>query len=135
MKRTYSELIRIDSFYDRFEYLNLRGSVGIETFGSRRYVNQSFYFSKEWRDFRKRIIVRDNGCDMGHPDFEIAGRIYIHHIVPITIDDIVNHSSSLLDEDNVVCVSQITHEAIHYGDESLLPSELIERKPGDTNLW
>lgn len=134
--RSYAYLLRLPSFEDRFEYLNLAGLVGSETFGGYRYLNQSFYTSREWRLFRDKIIVRDDGCDLAIPDRKIHGRIIIHHINPLTIEQIKCGGKELLDPDNVVCVSQITHKAIHYGDKRLLyPSEVITRKPNDTCPW
>lgn len=133
--KTYNDMLSFSTFLERFEYLRLYGSVGKETFGFDRYLNQSFYRSKEWRTFRRDIIVRDNGCDLGIDDREIRDRIIIHHINPITVDDVINRSEKLLDPNNVVCVSSITHEAIHYGDSSLLFLEPIERKLNDTCPW
>lgn len=133
--RTYSELIAIDSFEERFEYLQLNGSVGCDTFGSLRYLNQALYSSYEWRKFRDRVILRDNGCNMAHPDHMIGGRIIIHHLNPLTPEEIENRSSSIFSMENVVCVSPILHEAIHYGDKQLLPKDPIERRPYDTCLW
>lgn len=135
MKRTYSELIRLDNFYDRFDYLRLNGQVGSESFGFDRYLNQKFYTSKEWRKFRRDIIIRDDGCDLADPDFKILDKIIIHHMNPIDPSDILHRKlSSLLNPETVICVSPNTHEAIHYGDQSLLP-KLVERFPGDTKLW
>lgn len=135
MKRTYSELVRLDNFYDRFEYLRLNGQVGSESFGFDRYLNQKFYTSKEWRKFRREIIIRDDGCDLADPDFRILDKIIIHHMNPIDPSDIFDRNLSiLLNPENVICVSSNTHEAIHYGDQSLLP-KLVERIPGDTKLW
>jgi hypothetical protein len=135
MRKTYSELITFDNFQDRFEYLRLRGYVGEETFGHDRYVNQALYSSPEWRQFRRRIIIRDNGCDLGILGHEIFDRILIHHLNPITLDDIVNRSYYIFDLDNVICVSHDTHNAIHYGDEQYLSTVPIERRPGDTCPW
>ena len=134
--RSYSELIRIPSFKDRFEYLKLNGSVGATTFSSHRYLNQQFYRSSKWIRFRNEVIIRDLGCDLAHPDFEIPkyAKLTIHHINPITIYDILNESSNLLDFENVVCTTYATHKAIHYGDESLL-GLLNERKPNDMCPW
>lgn len=134
--RTYSELIKIPSFKDRFEYLKLNGSVGETTFSSHRYLNQQFYRSDKWLRFRNQVIIRDAGCDLAHPDFEIPkyAKLIIHHINPITIDDVLNESKKLLDFENVVCTTFMTHQAIHYGDESLL-GLLNERKPNDTCPW
>lgn len=135
-RKRYSELIALPSFEERFEYLRLHGAVGIETFGWDRYLNQSLYQSTEWRRFRRDIIVRDNGCDLAHPDHTIFGnRIIIHHLNPITIEDIASHDPLIFDPDNVVCVSHITHEAIHYGDKDLLPKDPIIRRPNDTCPW
>ena len=134
-RKTYRELSELCSFLDRFEYLKLRGSVGKETFGSFRYLNQAFYQSLEWRSFRNSIIIRDNGCDLGVPGREIKGRLIIHHINPITDDEIYHASDSLMDPDNVICVSFVTHNAIHYGDTGLLYPDPIERRPYDTCPW
>lgn len=136
MLRTYSELIQIDDFYERFNYLRLNGVVGEETFGFDRYLNQEFYRSEEWKAIRREIIVRDDGFEMAHPDYEISGRVYIHHMNPVSQKDISNRSDLLLDPEYLVCVSFIVHQAIHYGDESLLPrDDIVERFPGDTKLW
>lgn len=134
--RTYSELITIPTFIERYEYLRLGDRIGVETFGYDRYLNQLFYSSKEWKNFRRDIIVRDAGNDLGIDGREIGGLITIHHIVPITVDDIVNRRLEiLLNPDNVICTSANTHKAIHYGDASLLVPELIERKLNDTCPW
>lgn len=136
MIRTYSELLTFDNFEDRFEYLKLSGSVGVETFGSRRYLNQSIYQGREWKLVRDKVILRDNGCDLAIPGYDIFDRIYIHHLNPLTIKDLEREDySKMFDLENLVCVSFYTHEAIHYGDSSLLPKIPIERKPGDTKLW
>lgn len=135
--RTYNELITIPDFMDRYEYLKLGGKVGKSTFGFDRYLNQKFYSSYEWKQFRRDMIIRDNGCDLGVNDglHEIGGRIILHHINPIDPKDIsLKHLEVLLNPDNVICVSHRTHEAIHYGDKELLRT-FAERKPGDTNLW
>lgn len=133
--RTYSELRRIDSFDERFRYLQLRGQVGEATFGFDRWINQEFYRSREWRRVRDHVIVRDNGCDMGVEDWEIHDGIYIHHMNPMTVADITSGDPSILDPEFLISVTHRTHNAIHYGDESLLPRPLVERKPGDTKLW
>lgn len=133
--RTYSELLHIHDFYDRYEYLRLRSTVGEDKFGWRRYLNQAFYSSSKWRKIRNKIIIRDNGCDLAHEDFEIYGRIYIHHLNPITIEDIENETELAIDPEFLVCVSFDTHNAIHYGDKKLLPQLPEERRPGDTRLW
>lgn len=133
--RTYSELRRIDAFEERYRYLALHGVVGDTTFGFDRYLNQAFYRSTQWRRMRDQIIVRDNGCDLGDPDHPIYGRVIIHHMNPITVNEVVNGEERILDPEFLICVSHKTHMAIHYGDESLLPQEFIERRPGDTTLW
>lgn len=135
MLKTYSELIQFSSFKDRFEYLKLNGSVGAETFGYDRYLNQALYRSYEWRKFRRDIIARDRGCDLGVDGFDIKSRLIVHHINPITLEQIENRDPMIFDPNNVVCVSHNTHEAIHYGDESLLPKDPITRFSGDTKLW
>ena len=139
MKRTtirnYRELSSIKSFEDRFEYLKLSGRIGEETFGFDRWLNQIFYNTKEWKRLRDEVIVRDMGCDLGHEDYPIAGRIIIHHMNPIYWDDIVERSELLLDPQYLICTSHNTHNAIHYGDRNLLPKGPIERRPGDTKLW
>lgn len=135
MIKSYSEAITISNYYDRFQYLNLHGIVGEETFGSLRFLNQELYKSKEWKEFRRKIILRDDGNDMAVKGFKIPGRAIIHHINPITINDIVNKNPKVFDLENVILVSHNTHEAIHYGNESLLPIEYKEREPGDTLLW
>lgn len=135
MIRTFSELKRLKTFEERFEYLKLSGSVGESTFGFDRYLNQALYRSKEWKDLRNEIIIRDNGCDLGIEGREINDRIIIHHMNPLTADDVINRSDFVYDPNYLICVSFITHDAIHYGDISLLPKLPIERKPGDTTLW
>lgn len=136
MIRTYSELSRMASFKERFEYLRLDGAVGTETFGFDRYVNQQFYRSQEWKRIRNEIIVRDNGCDLGIEGFEIHGRIYIHHMNPIMLKDIVHQTEFLLNPEYLICTTHQTHNAIHYGDESLLSTlEPVERTPHDTCPW
>jgi hypothetical protein len=133
--RTYSELRQLKTFKERWEYLALRGQVGESTFGSDRFLNQDFYTSKEWRDLRKQIIIRDNGCDLGFPDLGIHEGLYIHHMNPMTVADIIDGNPDILDPRFLITVSHRTHNAIHYGDERLLPQPLIERKPGDTKFW
>ena len=135
MLKTYSELIRFSTFKDRFDYLKLNGSVGAETFGYDRYLNQALYRSYEWRKFRRDIIARDRGCDLGVDGFDIKSRLIVHHINPITLEQIENRDPVIFDPNNVICVSHNTHEAIHYGDESLLPKDPIMRFSGDTKLW
>lgn len=135
MSRRYSELIEIPSFEDRFEYLKLVGIVGAETFGSSRFMNQNFYRSREWKQFRDEVILRDEGCDLGVPGRLIRGRILIHHLNPITEDELVHGAHSLLDPENAICTSFITHQAIHYGDRSLLYPDPVDRYPNDTCPW
>lgn len=130
--RSYTELLKFFTLRERFDYLSLKGEVGSVTFGSRRYLNQSFYRSREWRDIRHFINVRDNGCDLGVPGFEITYRPTIHHLNPVTQDHIINRDRSLLDPENLITTCHETHNAIHYGDENLLPRPFVERYPGDT---
>lgn len=134
--KTYSELIRISSFEDRFRYLQLHGIVGIDTFGFDRYFNQKFYKSREWKQVRNKVIVRDSACDLGCVDRPIGGKVIIHHMNPFTINDLTaDDISDLLNPEYLICVSHDTHNAIHYGDESLLPEIFVERKPWDTCPW
>lgn len=135
MCRSYRELIAIQTYLERFRYLAIKGQVGDETFGSRRYLNQAFYTSKEWRQFRHHIITRDLGCDLGDKEHEISGLIVIHHLNPITIEDIVHGRSCLVDPENAICAAELTHKAIHYGSEELLPQPPIERRPFDMCPW
>ena len=133
--RSYSELVTYRTFEERFEYLSLKSRIGESTFGFERWMNQTFYRSKEWRDLRHDIIVRDNGCDLGIEGFEIPKAPIIHHIVPMTVDDLEEGNPLCLDPDNLITTSHNTHNAIHYGDKSLLPQEYVERRAGDTKLW
>jgi hypothetical protein len=133
--RSYSELRQLSAFKERYDYLKLNGRVGAETFGYNRYVNQRFYRSTEWKHIRDQIIIRDNGCDLGVEGYDLHSRIYIHHLNPMTVDDIDQGRQMILDPDNLICVSFDTHQAIHFGDESLLPQLPIERIPGDTCPW
>lgn len=133
--KTYLELIMIPTFEERFEYLKIGGRIGEQTFGSDRYYNQRFYRSSEWKRVRNEIILRDNGCDLGCPDRPIPGKIIIHHLNPIIIDDIDLGSEYLLNPDYLICVSHNTHNALHYGDKSLLPKDPVERRPYDTCPW
>lgn len=134
-RRSYSELIRLKTFDERFEYLKMSAKIGDDTFGYERVFNQKFYGSPEWKEFRRQVIIRDQGFDLGIEDHPIGGRIEVHHINPITIDELMNRSDSLMDLDNVICVSSNTHKAIHFGDSSLLPKDPIERTPNDTCPW
>ena len=133
--RTYSELCQLSTFEDRFDYLRLNGSVGKDTFGFDRYLNQQFYRSSEWKRIRDRVILRDNGCDLGVEGYEIRGRILIHHINPISVEDIHTMSDLLMNPEYLICVSHRTHNAIHYGDESLIITAPIERTQNDTCPW
>ena len=136
MIKTYSELLTFETFEERFNYLKLNGIVGQDTFGFDRYMNQLLYHnSKEWKAVRNKVIVRDNGCDLGMEGYDILGRILVHHLNPITIDDIKNRSPTIFDLNNLICVSHNTHNAIHYGDENLLVKVPIERKLNDTCAW
>ena len=133
--RRYSELSTLITFEERFEYLKLDGIVGEETFGFDRYFNQRFYRSQRWKSVRDHVIIRDNGCDLGIEGFEIHGRIIIHHMNPITIEDILNESPCLFDPEFLICVTHNTHNAIHYSDEKLLVTWPVERRPNDTCPW
>ena len=133
--KTYSELIEIPSFLERFRYLKIGGQVGKETFGYERYLNQILYKSGEWRRFRRDIILRDHGCDLACEGFDIYGKIIVHHIDPITVEDVLNRNSKVFDPENVISTSLNTHNAIHYGDEYLLMIEPVERRPYDTCPW
>lgn len=135
--RSYSELRHIPTFEERFDYLDLRGQVGEETFGSNRWFNQRFYRSPEWRRVRDIVILRDNACDLGVPGHEIHGRrrLVIHHMNPITMEDLINGTALVLDPEYLISTTHQTHNAIHYGDDSLLPKPVVERRPGDTKLW
>lgn len=133
--RTYGELSLIEDYEERFDYLRIGGEVGGRTFGADRHLNQSFYRSREWKDLRQYIIARDNGCDMGHSDFPILGQIIVHHINPLSAEEVTRGGESLFDPNNLVCVSHATHNAIHYGDKEMLPKPYLERQSGDTKLW
>lgn len=133
--RTYSELILLPTFEERFEYLRLDGRVGEATFGFDRYLNQLFYKSDEWLAIRDLVIIRDNGCDLGMPDREIRDRILIHHMNPITKDDILRRSDFLLNPEYLITTIKNTHDAIHYGDDSLLIKNPVERRKHDTCPW
>jgi hypothetical protein len=133
--RTYSELLQYSAFEDRFQYLSLRGEVGASTFGFDRWLNQQFYTSRQWRDLRHHIIVRDDGCDLAVPGYVVYRRPIIHHMNPLTVDDIVHGSDEALDPEFLILTSHDTHNAIHYGDEKLLRKPYIPRGPGDTQLW
>ena len=135
--KTYSELIKLQTFKERFNYLKLGGQVGEQTFGFDRYLNQNFYRLREWKQVRNQIITRDNACDLAIEDRPIPNgvKIYIHHLNPITIDDIKNKEDWLLDPEYLITVTKKTHDAIHYSDESILYEEPIVRSKGDTCPW
>ena len=133
--RTYSELIKLPTFEERYKYLRLRGVVGEETFGFDRFINQDFYRSKEWKSIRDFIIVRDNGCDLAMEGYDIHGKIIIHHMNPVTIKDIQKNSAFLMEPEYLISTTLSTHNAIHYGDESLLVKEPVIRSKNDTCPW
>ena len=133
--RTYSELSRLHTFEERFHYLNLQGEVGETTFGFMRWLNQQFYSSSAWKQVRNYVIVRDDGCDLGVPGFDIHTQLLIHHMNPVTKDALVHGEEWILDPEYLITTTRRTHNAIHYGDSSLLVRPLVERKPGDTKLW
>lgn len=133
--KTYNELIRLRTFEERFEYLRVGGVVGKQTFGLDRYINQSFYRSTEWKHVRRDVIVRDNGCDLAFECMNIFGRVIVHHINPISVEDIKEGKSCIFDMQNLICTSHNTSNAIHYGDRSLLLNIPEDRKRGDTKLW
>lgn len=133
--RTYSELSRLSTFRERYEYLRLNGKIGEDTFGFDRYLNQIFYRSRKWKSIRDAIIIRDNGCDLGCEGYTIYGKIIIHHMNPITLKDIEKESEFLLNPEFLITTALITHNAIHYGDENLLVGTPIERTKNDTCPW
>ena len=133
--RNYRELNKLHTFEARFEYLDLSSIIGEDTFGFDRYLNQIFYTSKEWREIRKKVIIRDNGCDLGLQGYPISGLITIHHMMPITKDDIINVTDYLVDPDYLISVSDRTHKAIHYGRLDNIIFKAEDRKPNDTCLW
>lgn len=133
--RTYSQLKRLHTFEDRFEYLALNGQVAEGTFGRDRWMNQEFYHSFEWKRVRQVVILRDCGCDLGVPGYEIHDQLVVHHINPLTPADFRDGADLALDLDNLITTTHRTHNAIHYGDERLLPRPVVERVAGDTRLW
>ena len=133
--RTYSEMIKLPTLAERFEYLKLGSEIGAETFGFERYLNQKFYRSEIWKRIRNQVIVRDNGCDFGLTDYPIGGRIIVHHMNPVDSDDIIYQREVLLNPEFLVCVGERTHNALHYGAFDLLPQDPIERQPNDTCPW
>ena len=134
-KRSYRELSQLGTLEERYRYLSLGGVVGQQTFGSERYLNQNFYTSRAWKEVRQEVIIRDDGLDLGIEGYDIPHRIYIHHMNPMTIDDIMHGNDDILDPEFLISVSHGTHNAIHYGDESQLPRIFVPRRPGDTKLW
>ena len=134
--RTYTELSKLPTYIERFDYLKLGGRVGADTFGFDRYLNQKFYRNDPlWRSTRDIVIIRDNGCDLGVEGYEIHGKIIVHHMNPITMDDIIKKRDWIYDPEFLICTVHNTHNAIHYGDENLLIKGPVERKPNDTCLW
>lgn len=142
--KSYSELITLPTFEERFKYLQIGGTVGESTFGFSRYLNQVFYRSEEWKKIRRSVIIRDQGCDLASLDRPIivqlpngkkVGRVIIHHINPITLEDVNNRSNKLFDLENLICTCDLTHKAIHYGDGNLLIGQVVERSPNDTCPW
>lgn len=134
--KTYSELITLPTHIERFNYLKLNGRVGVDTFGFDRHLNQMVYQrDPRWKKARDTVIIRDNGCDLGVEGYEIFGKIIVHHINPITMEDIMKDRDWIFDPEFLICTTHITHNAIHYGDENLLMKAPIERTPNDTRLW
>ena len=135
LRRCYTELKRLKTFKDRYEYLRLAGIVGESTFGFDRYLNQLLYTSSKWKKLRNEIIIRDNGCDLGVEGYDLRHRIIVHHMNPLTIKEVEEVSDDIFNPEFLICVSQRTHNAIHYGDERLLPHDIVERRPNDTCPW
>ncbi len=135
MIRTYSKLRRLETFNERFDYLMLKGSVGTRTFGFDRGVNQRFYHSSQWSSVREQVIIRDRGCDLGVPGFEIYSGLLVHHVNPVSLDDLNHGEEWIFDSEFLITTSLRTHNAIHYGDETQLPRGPIVRSRGDTRLW
>lgn len=135
MIRRYTELIQLNTLEDRFEYLKLNGRVGESTFGFDRYLNQILYKCEEWLSVRSDVIIRDKGCDLAHPDYEIQGLIIVHHMNPLTVDDILNRNPDIFNPEYLITTSKLTHDGIHFGDSSLLPQMPVERHRWDTSPW
>ena len=133
--RRYSDLIYWDTFEERYEYLRLGGTVGVETFGFDRYINQDFYRTQAWKSAREQTIIRDNGCDLGVEGHEIHGQLLVHHMNPMTAEEVIHGADWITDPEFLITTSHITHNAIHYGDRKLLRTPYIARVPGDTRLW
>lgn len=135
MIRSYSELKNLDTFEDRYEYLRLKGEVGMSTFGFDRYINQRFYTSHEWKSARRHVILRDGGCDLGIYGYEIHGDLLIHHMNPVVLEDIIHGEQWILDPEYLITTTQRTHNAIHFGVENAFPKVVTARSPQDTKLW
>jgi hypothetical protein len=133
--RTYSELSQLETFEERFRYLQLKGLLGFVTFGFDRWINQRFYKSRDWKQARDQVIVRDNGCDLGIPGYEIYTGLVVHHMNPLSLEELKHSNEGIVDPDFLICTSLQTHNAIHYSDETLLPRGPIVRRSGDTTLW
>lgn len=133
--RTYSEMVQFPTFHERFEYLKLEGGVGRATFGFDRHINQRFYTSKEWQDIRNYVIVRDDGCNLAVPGYDVHDRVLIHHMNPMNAEDILHHQDWILDPEYLITTTHDTHNAIHYGRTSSHPKVVVERTPNDTKLW
>lgn len=134
-RKSYKELVKLPTYKERFEYAKLDGRIGDATFGGHRYLNQVLYRSDEWHEVRRKVILRDEGCDLGHPDHPIFSKVYIHHLNPITIEDIRLRRPCIFDLDNLICVLFETHNAIHYGGNVIREAQIIERSPYDTCPW
>lgn len=134
-RKSYSELITFNSFEDRFDYLKLPGTVGSPTFGSHRYINQRLYQSRRWKSARREVILRDDGCDLACSDYPIYEGVYIHHINPISLEDILKECACVFDPENLICVSFRTHNALHYSSKELITKSFIARKKNDTCPW
>jgi len=136
LERSYTEMAKRETHLARFRYLKLTGQVGIDTFGWERFLNQEFYKSREWKNARDLALIRDHGCDLGVRDYPIVDKVFVHHMNPLKPEDLqLRNWARLIDPENLICVTQRTHNAIHFGDESLLPQPLIERRPGDHIAW
>ena len=133
--RTYTELSKLKTIEERFDYLKIDGQIGEETFGFDRWLNQRFYKDKRWLEVRDEVIIRDNGCDLGVEGYEIGGRIYVHHMNPVTKEDLLYNFDDLINPEYLICASNRTHNAIHYGDKNLLPQDPIVRTKNDTCPW
>lgn len=133
--KSYSELLKIKDYNERYKYLRCDGKVGEETFADKRHLNQLLYKSSKWKEVRRKVVLRDNGYDLGHPDHEINGRIEVHHMNPITLEDVLLQRDCVFDPENLISTSSDTHKAIHYGREEILVNDFVERRKNDTCLW